>query len=432
VLLCIDDVRPVDFCAAGLDFTKNCTVIQLMSIVFDNVFEILRENVIGNLRFTCYKAINSNIFAELCATVSRVKSPKIQPRSNVASDQPITPVENHSTGRVTINDVARVAEVSVSTVSKVVNGRYGVAPTTITRVHQVIDDLGYETSLVASSMRSSQTNIIGILVAEFEPFALELLNGISATLRGTKYDLMAYAGNLSPEGHVGWERRSLSRLGGTLIDGAIIVTPTVEIPNGSVPVVAIDPQAGADTPLTVDVDNSVGAAKATEHLISLGHRRIGHIRGRDDLKSSQLREEGYRQALENAGLELDEQLIQAGDYQHDTALEATQRLLDMPQPPTAIFAANDISALAALEVATDRGLSIPEDLSIIGFDDIPAAAQSTPMLSTVRQPLHDMGGHAVKMLLALLQGEEVSESQQLPAVLVLRDTTAPVATRESN
>lgn len=395
-----------------------------MSIVFDNVFEILSENVIENLLITGHKSTNTTVFADLCATVSRVMTPETQHHVNATAGQFPTSAEKPAEGRVTINDVARVAEVSVSTVSKVVNGRYGVAPRTITRVHQVINELGYETSLVASSMRNSQTNIIGILVAEFEPFALELLNGISATLRGTKYDLMAYAGNLSPEGHVGWERRSLSRLGGTLIDGAIIVTPTVEIPHSSVPVVAIDPQAGTDMPNTVDVDNSGGAYTATKHLIDLGHQRIGHIRGRDDLNSTHLREEGYRRALDEAGIKFDEQLIHAGDYQWDTATQAAEQLLALPVPPTAIFAANDISALAALEVASARGLAVPQELSIIGFDDIPAAAQSAPALSTVRQPLHEMGSHAVSMLLALLQGEEVTEPHQLPAVLVPRDTTA--------
>lgn len=413
------------FARQALGFTKNCTVTQVMSIVFDNVFEIIGENVIAISSAACHAPANSAVFAEICATVSRVMTPETEHPVNATAGWLPAPAENQVATRVTINDVARVAEVSVSTVSKVVNGRYGVAPATIARVHQVINELGYETSLVASSMRNSRTNIIGILVAEFEPFALELLNGISATLRGTKYDLMAYAGNLTPEGHIGWERRSLSRLGGTLIDGAIIVTPTVEIPHSPVPVVAIDPQAGTDMPIIVDVDNSGGAQKATEHLLGLGHQRIGHIRGREDLKSAHLREAGYRQALENAGIPHDEQLIEQGDYQQDAAVEAARRLLDLPQPPSAIFAANDISALAALGVAAERGLAVPEDLSIIGFDDIPAAAQSTPALSTVRQPLHEMGSHAVRLLLSLLDGEEATAPQQLPAVLVPRDTTAP-------
>ncbi|MCZ4150359.1 LacI family transcriptional regulator, partial [Escherichia coli] len=130
------------------------------------------------------------------------------------------------------------------------------------------------------------------------------------------------------------------------------------------------------------VDNRAGAYTATKHLLDLGHRRIGHIRGRADLASAHLREQGYRQALEEAGVEFDQQLARDGDYQHDAAVQAANDLLDLPEPPTAIFAANDLSALAALEVVCERGLQVPGDLSIIGFDDIPEAAQATPPLST--------------------------------------------------
>ena len=131
-------------------------------------------------------------------------------------------------GRVTITDVARTAGVSVATVSKVINGRYGVAQATSERVQEVISTLGYESSLVARSLRSHRTNVIGILVAEFEPFSTEILKGVSRAITGTGYDLLAYSGSCASGGaEVGWERRSLSRLSGTLIDGAILVTPTV-------------------------------------------------------------------------------------------------------------------------------------------------------------------------------------------------------------
>lgn len=358
----------------------------------------------------------------ICATVSRVMTSE-HGRTPIYETTEPTTATHGATQRVTINEVARAAEVSVSTVSKVVNGRYGVAPKTITKVMQVIEELGYETSLVASSLRSSRTNIIGILVAEFEPFSLALLNGISARLRGTNYDLMAYAGNLSPTSQVGWERRSLSKLGGTLIDGAIIVTPTVEIPHSPVPVVAIDPHTGATGVATIDVDNLEGARVATQHLITLGHRRIGHIRGREDLTSAHLREEGYRRALAEAGLDFDPTLVMDGDYQHAQGIEATNALLDLAEPPTAIFAANDLSALAALEVAQLRGLSVPADLSVIGFDDIPEATQATPPLSTVRQPLHEMGAQAVSTLLSMLDGMEIPQSTRLSASLVSREST---------
>src|SRR6187402_2411939 len=143
--------------------------------------------------------------------------------------------------RVKMEDVARTAGVSVATVSKVVNGRYGVAQSTLTRVQEVIDELGYEASLGARSLRSHRTNVIGILVAEFEPFSTELLKGASSAVGPTGYELLAYSGGGAPGADVGWERRYLSRLSGTLIDGAIIVTPTVVEANPGVPVVAVDP-----------------------------------------------------------------------------------------------------------------------------------------------------------------------------------------------
>lgn len=330
--------------------------------------------------------------------------------------------------RVTISDVAAAAGVSVSTVSKVINARYGVSAKTAEHVSRVVSELGFETSLVASSLRGGRTNVIGVLVAEFEPFALSLLQGISAELRGASYDLLAYAGRLTPSEQTGWERRSLSRLGGTLIDGAIIVTPTVESPNGAVPVVAIDRHTGRSPQRSISGDNRHGALQATRHLIELGHRRIAHIRGRIDLESALLREEGYRAALDEAGLAPEDALIVDGGYRPETTTAAITALLDLAHPPTAVFAANDLSALRALEVAHERGLRVPDDLSIVGFDDIPAATTSQPGLTTVHQPLLEMGRLAARRLIDELEGraQPAPEAQdQLPTTLVVRGSTAP-------
>jgi LacI family transcriptional regulator len=330
-------------------------------------------------------------------------------------------------GRVTISDVARAAGVSVATVSKVVNGRYGVAPATSERVMEVISQLGYEASLVASSLRRSRTNVIGILVAGFDPFASELLKGISAEAIGEGYELLAYSGAISDDNLVGWERRSLSRLGGTLIDGAIIVTPTVATPTGTVPVIAVDPHTGPGGPSTVASDNVGGARAATRHLIELGHRRIAHVRGRTDLESAHLREQGYRHELAEAGIPFDPDLVRDGGYRSLWATEAARTLLTMPDRPTAIFAANDLSAFGVMQVAEELGLRVPQDLSVVGFDDIPEAASGNPRLTTVAQPLREMGAHALRMLLALLAGGEIEQHAQMPARLVVRETTAPPA-----
>lgn len=328
------------------------------------------------------------------------------------------------TRRTTINDVALAAGVSVATVSKAINGRYGVSPETLSRVMSVVTELGYESSLVATSMRRRSTNVIGVLVAEFEPFALQLLRGVSAALENTDYDVLAYAGSVSAGDHLGWERRSLSRLGGTLIDGAILVTPTATPTGIALPVVAVDPHVGTADPATVSVLNMEGAEAATNHLIALGHRRIAHLRGRTDLESAQERERGYRSALAAAGIPFDPALVVDGGYRAADSTSGAHAILDLPDRPTAVFAANDLSAIEMMRVAAERGLRVPADLSVVGFDDILDAASHTPQLSTVRQPLPEMGTAAVRMLLDVLQGED-PEPVRMATTLIVRESTAP-------
>ncbi len=307
-------------------------------------------------------------------------------------------------GRVTISDVARSAGVSVATVSKVVNGRYGVALATSARVQEVIDELGYESSLVARSLRSTRTNVIGILVAEFEPFSTELLKGTSSAIAHTGYELLAYTGGGRHGSNVGWERRYLSRLSGTLIDGAILATPTVVDAQPGIPVVAVDPHRGRTGLTTVDSDNQHGAVLAIEYLLRLGHRRIGFLGGRPDLESALLREEGYKMALTAAGIPVDPALMRVGGYRSETADQPAHELLTLPERPTAIFAANDLSAIRTMEVARSLGISVPNELSVIGFDNVPESAMTTPPLTTVNQPIQQMGAEAVGLLIAMMDG----------------------------
>lgn len=330
--------------------------------------------------------------------------------------------------RPTIHDVAAHAGVSVATVSKAVNGRYGVASATVERVLSAVEELGYESSLIASSMRSRQTGVIGVLVADFEPFSAEVLKGVGEALRDSRYDLLAYTGSRGDED--GWERRSLSRLSGTLIDGAIMVTPTVVNVRTEVPLVAIDPHTGpADLPI-VECDSFGGARDATRYLLELGHTRIGYIAGRADLRSTIARDAGYRRALADAGVAVDPALVGAGSYRESTVRGVAWEMLSRPDRPTAIFAANDISALAILQVASELGLRVPADLSVVGFDDIPEATRLATPLTTVRQPMGRLGAAAVTMLLSLMRGETPETTHlRLPTKLVPRATTAPPPTR---
>ncbi|SCG61188.1 transcriptional regulator, LacI family [Micromonospora siamensis] len=327
--------------------------------------------------------------------------------------------------RVKMSDVARTAGVSVATVSKVVNGRYGVAQATVERVEQVIRDLGYEASLGAQSLRSHRTNVLGILVAEFEPFSTELLKGASREVAGSGYQLLAYSSGDGEGAAVGWERRSLARLSGTLIDGAVIVTPTVVETKHGFHVVAVDPHTGPSGLPTVDSDNFAGAVLATTYLLSLGHRRIGHMSGRPDLESSRLREAGFRRAMADAGVPVDERLVRVGGYRIESAAGTAAELLGLADRPTAIFAGNDLSAISTMDVARRMGIAVPDDLSVIGFDNVPESALVDPPLTTIRQPLQSMGAEALRLLIDLIGGVERDTHIRLPTELVVRSSCRP-------
>jgi LacI family transcriptional regulator len=326
---------------------------------------------------------------------------------------------------VTIRDVAARAGVSVATVSKVLNQRYGVAADTFARVRTVIDELGYEASLVAQSLRNHKTNVIGILVSDLEPFSTELLKGAADAIRGTGFELVVYSAGGRVGDHVGWERRYLSRLSGTLVDGAILVTPTVVDVRYGAPIVAVDPHMGPSDLPTIDSDNLRGAQLATEHLLTLGHRRIGMLTGRSDLQSARLREEGYRQALATAGVPVDENLIQAGGYDADVSSTSALRMLKSVDRPTAIFAANDISAIATVTAAASLGIGVPHGLSVVGFDNVPESALNTPPLTTIHQPIREMGQSAIDMLIRLIHGEPADPTHlTLATSLVVRQSTS--------
>ena len=328
--------------------------------------------------------------------------------------------------RVTIRDVAARAGVSVATASKAINDRYGVAAATVRRVQEVVAELGYESSLVARSMRILRTGVIGILVWEIEPYSAEVLKGAAQAVREAGYELVVYAAAGRAADRMGWELRYLPRLAGTLIDGAVLVTPTVESTPGLMPVVAVDSHIGGEGLPAVDSDNLAGARLATDHLLGLGHRRIGFLgRPPRDLESAHQREQGYRASLAVAGVPFDADLVRAGGYGDTDLQDAARALLELPDRPTAIFAANDMSAIGTVKVAFTLGLDVPRDLSVVGFDNIPESALCRPALTTVEQPLQLMGKRAVEMLLALLSGERLANPQlRLPTRLIERESTA--------
>lgn len=267
--------------------------------------------------------------------------------------------------------------------------------------------------------------LIGVLLNDFEPFSTEVLKGVASALHGTRFDVLAGSG-ASHRATSGWEHQSLQRLADARVEGAILLTPSSVITSTCLPLVVVDPLTAQTELHSVATDDFGGAVQATEHLIGLGHRRIGFIAGRPDLESSHRRGAGHRRALAEAGLTYDPGLVRTGYYEHDAALVAAHELLRLPERPTAVFAANDASAIAVVEAARSLGIAVPEQLSVVGYDDIPDASRLTPALTTVRQPLHRVGRAAARALMALIDGGAVQERHvHLRTKLVLRGSTAP-------
>ena len=330
---------------------------------------------------------------------------------------------------ITIRDVAKEAGVSVSTVSRVLNDKDDVAPETYERVQNIIQQLGYTSSLAARSMRSRRTNVIGLIVPDVaDSFSIQVMKGVNQAITELDYDLIIYtSGSIKKRSAADREQRFVSLLNGSIADGVIIVTPAATTFSTAAPVVTVDPNNECPDCLTIAATNRAGALTAMEYLIGLGHKRIGFISGRPDLQSANHRLQGYLDALHQADIPPDQALIEAGDFSPETGRICARRLLSLPDPPTAIFAANDQSAIGAMQAAREMGLRVPDDLSLVGFDNIPEAAYANPALTTIDQFIEKMGYLATEMLIDLIQGEPLKcDPHLLPTQLVIRDSCRAV------
>ena len=337
---------------------------------------------------------------------------------------------NRNKTTTTIRDVAKAAGVSISTVSRVLNDKGDVAPETYQKVQEVIDELGYTSSLAARGLRSRRMNVIGLAMPDVgDPFSIQVMKGVSRAIAELDYDLIVYTGGeFQRETSADRERRFVSLLGGGITDGVIVVTPaTTSFPTAS-PVVVVDPNVETHDCPAVIATNRDGALTAVEYLISLGHRRIGFIGGRSELTSAVRRLLGYKDGLARAGIPLEPDLIQTGDYSRKAGFAGTQRLLNLSDPPTAIFASNDQSATGAIKAVLEAGLRVPDDISVVGFDNVPEAAYAHPRLTTVDQSIAKMGYIATEMLISLIEGDALeSDLYKVPTQLIVRDSCRAVA-----
>jgi LacI family transcriptional regulator len=329
----------------------------------------------------------------------------------------------------TLEEVARLAGVSRSTVSRVVNDHPSVRSETRERVWQAIRESGYQPHALARSLVTNRTQIIGMVIPEAvttlftDPFFPLVLRGATEACNAHHYQLLLSLFN-DPAGQKEIYQRVL--LNGYL-DGAIVASTTLDDPLFSdllqdrIPFVSIGRHLDKRVNY-VDADNIIGARMAVEHLIRQGYQRIATITGRLDTLHGQDRLEGYRQALQAHRIQVDESLIVEGDFSESSGVAGMQRLL--PASPAAVFAASDMMAIGALKALRQAGWQVPHDVALIGFDDIPAASVIEPALTTVRQPIERMGSMAVDLLLSVLENsleeEALAHRIILPTELVVR------------
>ncbi len=326
---------------------------------------------------------------------------------------------------VTIKDVAKQAGVSVTTVSRVLNNKPDVSPKTRDKILEIIDELGYNPNGVARGLVMQRTFTLGLIIPDISnPFFPEVARAIEDKAQKLGYSVIFYNTDNHPEN----EKKAIDLLCSKQVDGLIV---SLSLGNGELlqklqkknfPVVQIDRSVpGSDYP-AVMIDNKKSSFEIVEYLINAGHQRIAHITG--DLHTATARDRlaGYQQALEKADLKVNDKLIINGDYSKDSGWQAMNYLLQLPKKPTAVFAANDLMAIGAYSAAFSADYQIPEDISVVGHDDIDVASVIRPELTTIKQPKYVLGEMAVDLLVQMIEEKSkiLKSDKILKADLIIR------------
>ena len=334
--------------------------------------------------------------------------------------------------RVTIREIASLAGVSVATVSRVMNGRDDVSPATRELVQRVVREHGYTTSRTARGLSAGRTGLIGATVPLVHPAYFSfILSGAAEALYERDMRLV-----LCPTQHE-HEREVtlLERMMHGTTDGGLLILPQESadelehLLESGYRFVVVDPLLPLNERIpAVSAAHSAGAVLAVEHLLSLGHRRIGAITGPRGWIATEERVRGYHAALGAAGILAEPELVvESPFFEIEAGRAAARRLLDLHAPPTAIFAFSDNIAIGVIQAARERRIRVPEELSVVGFDDVEAAEIVTPMLTTIRQPLAEMGRMAVSLLERLIEGQRIEALHvELRTQLIVRGSTSPL------
>jgi LacI family transcriptional regulator len=325
---------------------------------------------------------------------------------------------------ITIADVAARAGVSKTTVSRVLNAKGDLGDATAARVRAVIEQLGYVPSSRAVGLARGRTRIVGVLVPSLTwPWMGDVLQGAVDTLESESYGLLLYTCNRGEESM----RRFATQVSAKAFDGLLVIEPegTLDYIAGlhakGLPVVMIDDRGHQPLFPSVATTNHLGGVLAASHLLEIGRRRPVVVRGPENLGCTEERLEGFGKTYADAGLPIGPDRVVAGDFTFDGGRLAVKELLDAGVEFDAVFAHNDLSAAGVLQAMRDAGVNVPADVAIVGFDDIPLAAHTEPPLTTVRQPLREMGSAAAVMLLSYFEGTPITETRQvIPTTLLVR------------
>ncbi|HZG60966.1 MAG TPA: LacI family DNA-binding transcriptional regulator [Anoxybacillus sp.] len=329
--------------------------------------------------------------------------------------------------KTTIYDVAKKAGVSISTVSRVINNTGRISEKTRKKVLEVMEALHYQPSVVASALTGKRTRTIGLIIPDVaNPFFSEIARKVEDRGRELEFNVLMCNTDNNPE----TEEMYLSLLKQKSVDGIIIGTTTNnytvlnELLCDHFPVALIAQDIPELAINVVRVDDFLGGYQATSHLVSLGHKKIAIILGNLSRTSDKYRFQAYRQVLEENGLEYDEKLVIYTDYSMEDGKRAALEILKSPQRPTAIFACFDSLAVGVYQAAKELGLHIPNDLSVVGFDNTILATIVDPPLTTIAQPIDEMGRQVVDLLVREIEGEKTTKQRViLPPELIIRNST---------
>ena len=333
---------------------------------------------------------------------------------------------------VTLKDIAHKVGYSVTTVSRALNDYDDVSEETKQLIKRVAQEMGYHPHVIAQSLQRRRTNTVGFIVPATErylsdPYFLELLAGIGDGAASYDFDLLiSTCKPMDPKEPLVYERM----VKGRKVDGIVVARTRCDderityLASEGFPLIAFGRTASEQDFPYLDVDGEKGVCEAVEYLIGLGHRRIGFISPSMYLMFAEHRLAGYKRALQDNGLELDPALVVEGNLTQSGGYQRMEQLLDLEEPPTAVVTGNDLMAFGAMETAQERGLVVGHDIAVIGFDDIPLAAYFRPTLTTVRQPIYDIGKMLSQMLIKIIKGEEPAQRQIiLQPELVVRESS---------